>query len=390
MSMQSALLAPRIFDGEAWHQDAAVIVDGEHIEAIVPRSAVPAGMAVETIETGFIAPGFIDLQVNGGGGVMLNDSRDAETIATICAAHAQFGTTALLATLITDTPAITAEALEAGAEAERRKVPGFLGLHIEGPHLAVSRKGAHDPQLIRPMEETDLARLIAARGQVPVLLTTVATESVTPAQIRRLAEAGLVVSIGHSDAEYGDVVVAAEAGASMATHLFNAMSQIKNREPGLAGTAIALGGLSAGLVADGIHVDPITIDIALRAKKQPGRIFLVTDAMATIGTDMRQFTLNGRVIKRENGRLTLDDGTLAGADLDMISAVRFMHERIGLDLGEALRMASLYPAMAVGMDRHYGRLDRGSRSDMVVLTDDLAIASVRIGGSVVFRSGTPR
>lgn len=390
MSMQSALLAPRIFDGEAWHQDAAVIVDGEHIEAIVPRSAVPAGMAVETIETGFIAPGFIDLQVNGGGGVMLNDSRDAETIATICAAHAQFGTTALLATLITDTPAITAEALEAGAEAERRKVPGFLGLHIEGPHLAVSRKGAHDPQLIRPMEETDLARLIAARGQVPVLLTTVATESVTPAQIRRLAEAGLVVSIGHSDAEYGDVVAAAEAGASMATHLFNAMSQIKNREPGLAGTAIALGGLSAGLVADGIHVDPITIDIALRAKKQPGRIFLVTDAMATIGTDMRQFTLNGRVIKRENGRLTLDDGTLAGADLDMISAVRFMHERIGLDLGEALRMASLYPAMAVGMDRHYGRLDRGSRSDMVVLTDDLAIASVRIGGSVVFCSGTPR
>ncbi|MFT4128624.1 N-acetylglucosamine-6-phosphate deacetylase [Labrys sp. (in: a-proteobacteria)] len=390
MSMQSALLAPRIFDGEAWHQDAAVIVDGEHIEAIVPRSAVPARMAVETIETGFIAPGFIDLQVNGGGGVMLNDSRDAETIATICAAHAQFGTTALLATLITDTPAITAEALEAGAEAERRKVPGFLGLHIEGPHLAVSRKGAHDPQLIRPMEETDLARLIAARGQVPVLLTTVATESVTPAQIRRLAEAGLVVSIGHSDAEYGDVVAAAEAGASMATHLFNAMSQIKNREPGLAGTAIALGGLSAGLVADGIHVDPITIDIALRAKKQPGRIFLVTDAMATIGTDMRQFTLNGRVIKRENGRLTLDDGTLAGADLDMISAVRFMHERIGLDLGEALRMASLYPAMAVGMDRHYGRLDRGSRSDMVVLTDDLAIASVRIGGSAVFRSGTPR
>ncbi|MBP0577888.1 N-acetylglucosamine-6-phosphate deacetylase [Labrys sp. LIt4] len=388
MSTQSALLAPRIFDGEGWHQDAAVIVDGERIEAIVPRTAIPAGIAVETVEAGFIAPGFIDLQVNGGGGVMLNDRRDAETIATICAAHAQFGTTALLATLITDTPAITAEALEAGAEAARQKVPGFLGLHIEGPHLAVSRKGAHDPQLIRPMEESDLARLVAARSQVPVLLTTVATESVTPAQIRRLSEAGLVVSIGHSDAEYGDVVAAAEAGASMATHLFNAMSQIKNREPGLAGTAIALGGFSAGLVADGIHVDPTTIDIALRAKRPPGRIFLVTDAMATIGTDMRQFTLNGRVIKRENGRLTLDDGTLAGADLDMISAVRFMHERIGVDLGEALRMASLYPALAVGMDRHYGRLGRDSRADMVVLTDDLAIASVWISGSVVFRSNT--
>lgn len=386
MSTQSALLAPRIFDGEGWHQDAAVIVDGERIEAIVPRSAVPAGIAVETIETGFIAPGFIDLQVNGGGGVMLNDRRDAGTIATICAAHAQFGTTALLATLITDTPDITAEALAAGAEAARLMVPGFLGLHIEGPHLAVSRKGAHDPQLIRPMEESDLARLVAARSQVPVLLTTVATESVTPAQIRRLAEAGLIISLGHCDAEYGDVVAAAEAGASMATHLFNAMSQIKNREPGLAGTAIALGGLSAGLVADGIHVDPVTIDIALRAKREPGRIFLVTDAMATIGTDMRQFTLNGRVIKRENGRLTLDDGTLAGADLDMISAVRFVHETIGVDLGEALRMASLYPAMAVGVDQHYGRLRQGSRSDMVVLTDELAIASVWIGGATAFRS----
>ncbi len=385
MSTQSALLAPRIFDGEAWHQDAAVVIEGERVAAIVPRDDLPAGIAVETIETGFIAPGFIDLQVNGGGGVMLNDRRDAEAIGTICAAHAQFGTTALLATLITDTPAITAEALEAGAQAARQKVQGFLGLHIEGPHLAVSRKGAHDPQLIRPMQESDLAKLVAARARVPVLLTTVATESVTPAQIRRLAEAGLIVSLGHCDAEYGDVVAAAEAGASMATHLFNAMSQIKNREPGLAGTAIALGGLSAGLVADGIHVDATTIDIALRAKRQPGRIFLVTDAMATIGTDMRQFTLNGRVIKRENGRLTLEDGTLAGADLDMISAVRFMHEKIGVDLGEALRMASLYPAQAVGVERHYGRLGRESRADMVVLSDELAIGSVWIGGSAVFR-----
>lgn len=385
MSTRSALRAPRIFDGQAWHQDAAVILDGEHVTAVVPAADLPADIAVETIETGFIAPGFIDLQVNGGGGVMLNDRRDADTIATICAAHAQFGTTALLATLITDTPAITAEALEAGAEAARRKVTGFLGLHIEGPHLAVSRKGAHDPQLIRPMEETDLARLVAARAHVPVLLTTVATESVTPAQIRRLAEAGLIVSLGHCDADYADVVTAAEAGASMATHLFNAMSPIRNREPGLAGSAIALGSLSAGLVADGIHVDPVTIDIAMRAKRQPGHIFLVTDAMATIGTDMREFTLNGRVIKRENGRLTLQDGTLAGADLDMISAVRFMHERIGIDLGEALRMASLYPAIAVGVDRHYGRLGQDTRADMVVLTDQLDIASVWIGGSAVFR-----
>ncbi|TGV24236.1 N-acetylglucosamine-6-phosphate deacetylase [Mesorhizobium sp. M4B.F.Ca.ET.143.01.1.1] len=383
MSDRFALTGARIFDGADWHDNAALVVSGGLVEAILPAGAIPAG--VDRIETdGLLAPGFVDLQVNGGGGVMLNDHPDVASIETICRAHASFGTTALLPTLITDTPAITAAAVAAGAAAARQKVPGFLGLHLEGPHLSVARKGAHDPALIRPMTDADQAALIAARKELPVLLTTIAPESVEPARVAALAKAGLIVSLGHSDTGYATASAFAAAGATVVTHLFNAMSQIGNREPGLAGAAIDTGGLSAGIIADGIHVDPATMAIALRAKKGPGKIVLVTDAMATIGTDMTSFTLNGRTIYRKDGSLRLADGTLAGADLDMISAVRFMHRVVGLELGEALRMASLYPAEAIGQAHRLGRFANGTAADIVALSEDLDVKSVWIGGKKVF------
>jgi N-acetylglucosamine-6-phosphate deacetylase len=377
-----ALTAARVFDGEAWHDDAAVLVSGDSVEAVMPRRAVAGD--VRLVETnGIIAPGFVDLQVNGGGGVMLNDRQDVETIRTICAAHAPFGTTALLATLITDTPEITARAVDAGAAAAEAGVAGFLGLHLEGPHLSIARKGAHDPRLIRPMTDADEAFLLEARARLPALLTTIAPESVEPARVAALVNGGVVVSLGHSDTTHATARAYAEAGSSMVTHLFNAMSQIGNREPGLAGAGLSSERLWTGLIADGFHVDPATIGIAVRAKQGPARIFLVTDAMATIGTDMTSFTLNGRSIRRSGGRLTLEDGTLAGADLDMISAVRFMHGTVGLNLAEALRMASLYPAQAMGVDDRHGRLGAGTRADIVSLSDDLAVTGVWIGGDRV-------
>jgi N-acetylglucosamine-6-phosphate deacetylase len=382
MSDLAAFSGVRIFDGEAWHEDAALIVRDDTVEAV---ASVPAGMQAIELDGGMLVPGFVDLQVNGGGGVMLNDRQDVDTIRTICAAHAPFGTTALLPTLITDTREITAATVEAGAQAAREHVPGFLGLHLEGPHLSIARKGAHDPALIRPMSDADEAALIAAHKKVPHLLTTVAPESVTPERIARLAAAGIVVSLGHSNATYASAAGAAVAGASMVTHLFNAMSQIGNREPGLVGAAIDTGTLYAGLIADGIHVDPAAMRIALRGKSGPARIFLVTDAMATIGTDMQSFTLNGRLIKRENGSLRLEDGTLAGADLDMISAVRFMHDKIGVGLEEALRMASLYPARAMGVDNRHGRLAKGSAANFVHLSSGLDVRGVWIGGQKVFK-----
>ncbi|MET2829945.1 N-acetylglucosamine-6-phosphate deacetylase [Mesorhizobium shangrilense] len=387
MSDRFALTGARIFDGDDWHEDHALVVRDGLVEAILPAGAVPSDISKVDTGGGILAPGFVDLQVNGGGGVMLNDHPDVASIETICRAHAPFGTTALLPTLITDTPEITAAAIAAGAQAARLKVPGFLGLHLEGPHLSIARKGAHDPKLIRPMTDADQAALIAARQQLPVLLTTIAPESVDPARVAVLAKAGVVVSLGHSDTGYASARDFADAGASMVTHLFNAMSQIGNREPGLAGAAIDIGTLSAGIIADGIHVDPATMAIALRAKQGPAKIVLVTDAMATIGTDMTSFTLNGRTVFRKDGTLRLADGTLAGADLDMISAVRFVHRVIGLDLDEALRMASLYPAQAIGQSHRLGRFANGTAADIVALSDDLDVKGVWIDGASVFEAG---
>jgi N-acetylglucosamine-6-phosphate deacetylase len=390
MSDRFALTGARIFDGDNWHEGSALVVRDGLVEAIVRQGALPSDVRAVDVGGGMLVPGFVDIQVNGGGGVMLNDHPDVASIETICRAHAPFGTTALLATLITDTPAITAAAIAAGEAAALRKVPGFLGLHLEGPHLSIARKGAHDPALIRPMTDADQAMLIAARRKLPVLLTTVAPESVEPARVAALAKAGVVVSLGHSDTSYLRAKTFAEAGASVVTHLFNAMSQIGNREPGLAGTAIDVGSLSAGLIADGIHVHPATIRIALDAKQGPGKIVLVTDAMAPIGTDMTSFTLNGRTIYRKDGSLRLADGTLAGADLDMIAAIRFMHGVVGVELSEALRMASLYPAQAIGQSRRLGRFANGTAADVVALSGDLGIGHVWIGGEKVFEAGVPR
>ncbi|HET7412781.1 MAG TPA: amidohydrolase family protein, partial [Pararhizobium sp.] len=203
-------------------------------------------------------------------------------------------------------------------------------------------------------------------------------------QIRHLAQAGIKVSLGHSDAGFATARAAADAGAHLVTHLFNAMSPLAHREPGMVGHALDDGRVHSGLIADGIHVDPAAIGIALRAKRGPGRLFLVTDAMSTIGTDLSSFTLNGRTIFRRNGRLTLADGTLAGADIDMLSAVRFMHETIGLPLDEALRMASLYPAEAVGKSGEIGHLMRGAKGSAIHLTDGLDIASVWVDGHIAF------
>jgi N-acetylglucosamine-6-phosphate deacetylase len=382
MMKRSAFAARRIFDGAVWHEDAALLVRAGSVEAIVPQRDVPAGISVDDCSD-ILAPGFVDLQVNGGGGVMVNDHPTVEGIDTICRAHARFGTTALLATLITDTRAVTAAAVNAGVAAAKNRVQGFAGLHLEGPHLSVARKGAHDPRLIRQMDGTDQAALIAARQALPTLLTTVAPESVTQKQVGALTGAGVVVSLGHSDCTFATAQAYADVGASMTTHLFNAMSQIGNREPGLAGAAIDSGSLWASIIADGIHVDSATMAIALRGKRGPARMLLVTDAMATIGTDMKSFMLNGREIHRRDGQLTLADGTLAGADLDMISAVRFVHRKLGLDLGEALRMASFYPAEAIGRADRLGRLGPNSAADFVALGDKLDIAGTWIGGNRV-------
>ena len=362
--------AERIFDGTVWHQDASLRVAAGRVVAIEP-----GGKGAERL-TGWVVPGLIDLQVNGGGGVLFNNAPTADGIAKISAAHARFGTTALMITLITDRPEVTAAAV-AAAEA----VPGLLGLHLEGPHLDRARKGTHDASLIRRMEADDLALILRAARRGPVICT-LAPESVTLTQVRTLAEAGVVVSLGHSDCDLATARAYADAGARMVTHLFNAMSPLTHRAPGLVGAALDDGRLSAGLIADGFHVDDTALRVAIRAKQGPGRLFLVSDAMSTIGSDQTGFTLNGRQIFRAGGRLTLADGTLAGADIALIDAVRHVHRGLGLPLDTALRLASEAPAAAMGLtDR--GHLRPGARADFLCLTPEITAGGTWISGERV-------
>jgi N-acetylglucosamine-6-phosphate deacetylase len=380
MDMGVAFFGCDIFDGQQSVQDHALLVKNGMIAGVVPVAQIPEGFAHRRVVADLIAPGFVDLQVNGGGGVLLNDAPTVASIRKICQAHLPFGTTSLLPTLITDTPEKTGQAIDAVLCALVEGVPGAIGLHLEGPHLAPVRKGAHDGTLVRPMTRADLQRLCAAAPQLSTLMVTVAPEAVSNDQISQLAQAGARVSLGHTDTGFVQAKRAVQAGACCVTHLFNAMSQMVNREPGLVGAALDIGGVSAGLIADGIHVDPVCIRAALRAKQGPGQVFLVTDAMATIGTDLHEFSLNGRRILRENGRLMLEDGTLAGADLDMISAVRFMHRIIGLSKEQALAMASFAPAQVIGRTDEIGHLVAGARADFLLLDPELTILDVWQGG----------
>lgn len=380
--MTLALSGARILTPEGAVEGQALLVEEGRILRIAPEDAIPTDARHLRLEGGWLAPGFVDLQVNGGGGVMLNNAPSVDSLRKMSEAHGRIGATTILPTLITDTPAIVAAAIAAVEMAVAEGVPGIAGLHLEGPHLALSRKGAHDPALIRVMGDDDLALLLEAARRLPLLKVTLATESVTPQQIRALTAAGVLVSLGHTDACFEDCRAATEAGAVCVTHLFNAQSQMGNREPGVVGAALALGALSAGIIADGIHVHPASLRNALRAKAGPGRVFLVSDSMATAGSDIDAFTLNGREIRRSGDRLTLADGTLAGAHLELAQALRNAMAMGGLDACEALGMATRSPADLIGRF-DLGRIAVGARADLVHLDDALALRRVWRNGQEI-------
>ena len=352
-----------IFDGTRLIEGHALLRAAGTLAAILPEAAAAAAAGDATIidlAGDILSPGYVDLQVNGGGGVMFNDDQSVAALTTIAAAHARLGATTILPTLITDTPERTAAAILAVEAAIAAGVAGIGGLHLEGPHLSLARKGAHDPRLIRPMTDRDLSRICEAARRLPALMVTLAPENVTRHQVAALAEAGVIVSLGHTDADFATCLSYADAGASCVTHLFNAMSQMGSREPGLVGAALSHERLSAGLIADAIHVHPAAMRVALAAKQGPGAVFRVSDAMAPAGTDQTSFTLNGRVIRRSEGRLTLADGTLAGADLDLTTAVGVLVAEVGLDLAAALAMATRIPAEVAGLPAGIGRFTLGA------------------------------
>jgi N-acetylglucosamine-6-phosphate deacetylase len=358
-----AFVGADIFDGETRHVGSALVVEGARIAGMVP-DAKADGEIIE-LDGGLISPGFVDLQVNGGGGVLFNDDQSVAALQVMAQAHTGLGATSILPTLITDVPERTEAAIASVIAAIDAGVDGIIGLHLEGPHLSTARKGAHDPALIRAMDDADLDRLLDAAKSLPMLKMTLAPEFVTRAQIAALCNGGVLVSLGHSDASYATCAAAANAGARCVTHLFNAMSQLTNREPGLVGAALTIGGLSAGLIADGIHVHPASVRAAMAAKQGPGEIFLVSDAMAVAGSDSTEFTLNGRRVIRSGHRLTLENGTLAGADLDLLTAMRNMVSWGAATEDVALAMATSRPAKLCPNCLGIGHLAAGAKADFI-------------------------
>jgi N-acetylglucosamine-6-phosphate deacetylase len=370
-----ALDAPILFDGAARVGRRFVVIDGERVGAV--QTSPPPAMAIERLpQDAMLAPGFVDLQVNGGGGALFNDAPDAAGLGAIARAHAQRGTTGLLPTLISAPRAARGAALAAVRRATEEGTPGIAGLHLEGPFLAPSRRGIHPIAALTAPSAAELDELCAP-FPVPRLIT-VAPEVVAPAAIAALTEAGYRVFLGHSDASTEQARAALDAGAVGFTHLFNAMSQLGARAPGLVGAALDHGSALAGIIVDGYHVHAAAIRLAWRALG-PTRLFLVSDAMPSVGGDGGGFLLNGRPIRLVDGRLTDADGTLAGAHLSMAAAVRNAVRLVGIPPDEALRMASLTPADAMGLaDR--GRIAPGARADFVMLDRALEVRAVWQGG----------
>jgi len=339
-----------VFDGHRLHRGQAVrFVDGVFAQ-LVAQDDIPSGDTVVDLGGDILSHGYVDLQVNGGDGLMFNDDPSVETLRRMAGAHQRLGTIAFLPTLITDTPRKNKAAISAVQDAIAEGVTGIRGLHLEGPHLSIAKKGAHDAAFTRPMEEDDLQCLVEAAKKLPLLKITLAPEVVTLDQVARLVRAGILVSLGHTDADFETCRAYFEAGAQCATHLFNAMSQLGSRAPGLVGAVLSNSKMSAGLIADGIHVHPATMQIIWAAKNAGEGVFLVSDAMAVAGTNQTEFFLEGRRITRSQNRLTLGDGTLAGADLDLTNAVRVLVQDVGVPLDQALAAATRVPGALINCD----------------------------------------
>jgi N-acetylglucosamine-6-phosphate deacetylase len=371
------VLADRVFDGHGWHPQAAVLIRDGRIAGLAAWGEAPADWPQTRVPAGaFLAPGFIDLQVNGGGGVLLNDQPTADGMRAIAKAHRRFGTTACLPTLITDGRETMRIAIAAARSL--RGQDGVIGLHLEGPFISPRRPGIHRPDRIAVPDAGDLEEFCELAGAGRSLVT-LAPECVPPGFVRTLASSGVRISIGHSEASPAIVRQAIENGATGITHLFNAMPPLSAREPGIIGAALAEHRLTAGLVVDGIHVDPVSVRAAFMAKGAD-RIALVTDAMPTVGTSLDRFELMGRTIKLADGKLTSEEGTLAGAHLDMASAVRNAVRLAQLPVEDALRAASVTPARFLGLDSDRGVLVPGARADIVALDEKLAVVATWIDG----------
>ncbi|QLE84668.1 N-acetylglucosamine-6-phosphate deacetylase [Shewanella sp. Scap07] len=375
--MKQTFIAEQVFDGERFHQQLPISVEDGQIVALDTVKG-----AVETQLPGTLVPGFIDVQVNGGGGILLNTDCTVAGIEAIGQAHAQYGTTGYLPTLITDNVEVMQHAADAVAQAVAKGSAGVLGVHFEGPHLSIPKKGVHPQSHIRRISDAELA--IFSRDDLGTKVVTLAPENVSVDVIKALVAADVRVCLGHSNADYDTVVAALEAGATGFTHLYNAMSPLSSRDPGMVGAAIESQDAWCGLIVDGHHVHPAAAKVAIAAKPQ-GKVMLVTDAMPPVGMpENATFELFGIEVVRQGDKLNAVTGELAGCVLDMIGAVNNTVNMLGLPFEEALRMAALYPAEFIGHQQR-GLLKVGSQADMVLLNQQRQVEQTYIGGKIVFQ-----
>ena len=378
--MLQAIVNGCIFDGESVHEHKAVLIEGEHIVAVVDPEQVPADIGASyDLEGGTLIPGFIDLQVNGGGGVLFTAAPTVDSLRTIGAAHRQYGTTGFLPTLITTRFDVMREAVSAVAEAIAIGTPGVLGLHLEGPFLSPERKGVHDAGKFCQLDQIGFDILTSL--QVGSTVVTLAPELTSPQMISRLVAEGVIVCGGHSGATYAQTRDALAHGLSGFTHLYNAMTPLQSREPGMVGAALEDDDSWFGIIADGHHIHPAAFSVAVVAKKKGGAL-LVTDAMPTVGSPDTSFILDGKTIVASEGRVTNAEGTLAGSDLNMLLAVNNAAKFARLDWFEAVRMASLYPARALGLERELGAIRPGFRASLLALDSAHRIRASWINGAM--------
>jgi len=334
-------------------------------------------LPIQDCTEGMLCPGFIDIQVNGGGGALFNTDPSVACLATMLEAHRQFGTTAMLPTVITDDIQVMQQAADAVAAAQAAQMSGIIGIHFEGPHLASAKRGCHPEQFLRPLTEAELA--LYSRQDLGVVLLTLAPETVPAEQIAALTAAGVIVSLGHSNASSAEILPAIAAGARCVTHLYNGMSNLTSREPGLVGTALADPRLYCGIIFDGEHLHPLSAQIAYQMKGEQ-RLILVTDAMSPVGTTQQEFHFAGGRVTRRGMKLTNSEGSLAGSVLDMASAVRYAVQQLAIDCASALRMASSTPAQLLSLP-HLGQLKVGARADLVWLTNELQVKQTWLAGN---------
>lgn len=377
--MTTALVNGKVFTGKNWLNNQAVIIAGEKIVALCDQQNLP-GNVTHTIDLQGqrLIPGLIDTQVNGGGGLLFNDAPTVATLRTMGEAHRKYGTTGFYPTLISDDLGVVKQAIAAVAQAIAEKVPGVLGIHLEGPFLNPERKGVHDASKFKIIDEAAFELLTSLK--VGKTLITIAPELTTPEMITRMVNADVVVAAGHSAANYEQTKTALSAGLSSFTHLFNAMTPLTSREPGMVGAILEDKNSWCGIIVDGYHVHPSTLKVAHQAKA-PGKMVLVTDAMPSVGATDKNFMLNGELIRCENGKLSTASGTLAGSDLDMLAAVKNTVEMVGLSTEEAIRMATSYPAAMMGEQDNLGAIEAGYSASMILIDDNYQLIRSWINGS---------